>query len=170
MDGSNKKSGFTLIELLIVISIIGLLSSIVLASVNGARINSRNTYTAVIINQYIRAITIYYLDNGYYPGTNGFYCLGPNCFHDEINDNGPQAQQNANFDAKIKPYYSAFPDPSPPPTDSVYISGATYICSSPQDELKCGSVPKIYWVKNRFQPCIVPNATYATDFCYVEIK
>lgn len=37
----NQRNGFTLIELLIVIAIIGILSSTVLASLNGARVKAR---------------------------------------------------------------------------------------------------------------------------------
>ena len=38
----NNKKGFTIIELLVVISIIGLLSTISVVSLNGARIKSRD--------------------------------------------------------------------------------------------------------------------------------
>lgn len=51
-----------------VISIIGLLSSIVLSSINEAR--NKAKYTALVQNIYElqKAVEIYKLDNGYYPG------------------------------------------------------------------------------------------------------
>lgn len=42
-----KGSGFTLIELLVVVAIIGLLSSVIMASLNSARIKTKNTAALV---------------------------------------------------------------------------------------------------------------------------
>ena len=65
----NKKnnSGFTLIELLVVISIISLLSSIVLSSVNTARARARDTQRIMIIKQLQNALELYRSDKGLYP-------------------------------------------------------------------------------------------------------
>ncbi|MFA6077854.1 MAG: prepilin-type N-terminal cleavage/methylation domain-containing protein [Candidatus Paceibacterota bacterium] len=73
-----NKKGFTLIELLVVIAIIGTLSSIVLASLNTARVKARDTRRLADINQLIKAIEMYHTDNGFYPtcvgGVNPDYC------------------------------------------------------------------------------------------------
>lgn len=61
------KKGFTLIELLVAISIIGVLSSIVLASINTARINARDARRISDIRQMRIALELYRLDNGDYP-------------------------------------------------------------------------------------------------------
>lgn len=61
-----KGEGFTLIELLVVIAIIGLLSSIVLASLDGARRNSRDAKRKSDIVQISRALRLHYDDNGSY--------------------------------------------------------------------------------------------------------
>jgi prepilin-type N-terminal cleavage/methylation domain-containing protein len=53
---SNK--GFTLIELLVVVAIIGLLSSIVLASVNSARLKAKDVSTKEEINQLATLATL----------------------------------------------------------------------------------------------------------------
>lgn len=63
-----KTKGFTLIELLVVIAIIGLLSSIVLASLDGARARSRGARINSDIRQLERALFFYADDNnGNYP-------------------------------------------------------------------------------------------------------
>lgn len=53
-----ERGGFTLIELLVVISIIGFLSSIVLASLNSARVKVRYAKAQVELNQFIQAAVI----------------------------------------------------------------------------------------------------------------
>ena len=68
----NKKirgggGGFTLIELLVVIAIIGLLSSVVLASLNGARMKARDVKRIADIRSLQIALESYYNDFGYYP-------------------------------------------------------------------------------------------------------
>ncbi|MCI0560477.1 MAG: prepilin-type N-terminal cleavage/methylation domain-containing protein, partial [Nitrososphaera sp.] len=62
--------GFTLIELLVVIAIIGILASIVLASLNSARIKGRDARRIADLNQLQKALTLYYDDNSQqYPET-----------------------------------------------------------------------------------------------------
>lgn len=59
--------GFTLIELLVVIAIIGLLSSVVLASLNGARIKGRDARRLADLKQIQTALELYYSDHTAYP-------------------------------------------------------------------------------------------------------
>ncbi len=61
------KFAFTLVELLVVVSIIGLLVSIVLASLNSARIKSRDTRRVSDIREIRSALELYYTDNQEYP-------------------------------------------------------------------------------------------------------
>lgn len=61
--GEKTRSGFTLIELLVVISIISLLSSVVLASLQDARTKAQVTAFKQYGLQLINAIELYRLDN-----------------------------------------------------------------------------------------------------------
>ncbi|HEY4497940.1 MAG TPA: type II secretion system protein [Candidatus Paceibacterota bacterium] len=62
------RSGFTLIELLVVIAIIGILASVVLASLNSARIKSRDARRVADIKQLQVALELYFdANNGEYP-------------------------------------------------------------------------------------------------------
>lgn len=65
--GRAGKGGFTLIELLVVIAIIGVLASIVLASLNSARRKSRDTRRVADVNQIRLALELYFDANTSYP-------------------------------------------------------------------------------------------------------
>jgi prepilin-type N-terminal cleavage/methylation domain-containing protein len=69
-----KQKGFTLIELLVVIAIIGILASIVLVSLGGARTKARDARRQSDIRQIVTAQEMYYGDTeAYYTeaGTDG---------------------------------------------------------------------------------------------------
>ncbi len=65
--------GFTLIELLVVIAIIGLLSSVVLASLSTARGKARDARRLSDILEVQKAIEMYFIDKGAYPGPAGWW-------------------------------------------------------------------------------------------------
>ncbi len=64
--------GFTLIELLVVIAIIGILSSVVLSSLNSARVKGLDASRVSQLRQIEYALNLYYDANGQYPT-----CLAP---------------------------------------------------------------------------------------------
>lgn len=62
-----NKRGFTLIELLVVISIIGILSGIIIAGLNGSRVSARDARRVADIKNIQLALAVYYSDQGHYP-------------------------------------------------------------------------------------------------------
>jgi prepilin-type N-terminal cleavage/methylation domain-containing protein len=62
-----KDRGFTLIELLVVIAIIGILASVILASLNTARAKARDARRVEDLGQIQVALEYYYDANGSYP-------------------------------------------------------------------------------------------------------
>lgn len=74
---NNQKKGFTLIELLVVIAIIGILSTIGLVALNGARGKARDTQRISAIRQYALAMQSYGDGaNTYTPGATCAYADG----------------------------------------------------------------------------------------------
>lgn len=65
----DSKKGFTLIELLVVIAIIGILASVVLASLNSARGKARDAKRMADLKQIQIALELFRSDNGAYPNT-----------------------------------------------------------------------------------------------------
>ncbi len=85
---TNKKA-FTLIELLVVIAIIGLLSTMAVVALSGARKKSRDAKRVSDIKQIQTALELYYFDQGSYPddpttdstlGTTDSVCLDEDGF------------------------------------------------------------------------------------------
>jgi prepilin-type N-terminal cleavage/methylation domain-containing protein len=81
----NKAGGFTMIELLVVISIIGLLGSIMLVAINAQRQKSRDAKRLSDMNQVFKAFELYFNDNFRYPTSQG----NDSMTLDSINPNPP---------------------------------------------------------------------------------
>lgn len=75
---SMQSRGFTLIELLVVIFIIGLLASIVIVSVNAARLRARDSRRMSDIDALKKAVELYNDANGEYPPSVTTACDNPN--------------------------------------------------------------------------------------------
>jgi prepilin-type N-terminal cleavage/methylation domain-containing protein len=71
-----NNKGFTLVELLVVISIISLLSSVVMASLNSARAKARDVRRIMDMRQIQTALAMYYDQHGSYPDGDGDGCGG----------------------------------------------------------------------------------------------
>jgi prepilin-type N-terminal cleavage/methylation domain-containing protein len=73
------RRAFTLVELLVVISIIGLLSTIATVSMSSARSKARDTKRQADVKQIITAMQMYYDTNGTYPNTGATGTAPLNC-------------------------------------------------------------------------------------------
>jgi prepilin-type N-terminal cleavage/methylation domain-containing protein len=62
-----KARGFTVIELMIVVTIIGLISSVAIPSYNAMRLRSKQTERAIMVTQIQRSIDEYWMREGHYP-------------------------------------------------------------------------------------------------------
>lgn len=76
MFKNNKQKGFTLLELLVVIGIIGLLASIIVINLTGARKRARDTKRVGDVRNIQTANEDYYSKNGKYPTTIGDLVTG----------------------------------------------------------------------------------------------
>ena len=63
------QKGFTLIELLVVIAIIGILSSVVLVSLNSSRAKARDAKRIADVGSIQQALALYFDSNAAYPAT-----------------------------------------------------------------------------------------------------
>jgi len=122
-----KFKGFTLIELLVVISIIGILSSFAVVSLNSARGKARDALRKADMTQIRTALNLYYDENNKYPvcgtwreGDSDFGAdvgVGSTCYNNTIN----QALTGGS-----KPYLSPLPKDPKNPTNNPEID-STYI-------------------------------------------
>lgn len=103
---NKNQRGFTLIELLVVIAIIGLLSSVVFASLNSARGKARDARRLADAREIEKALELYYNDNGAYPSTSGSWRgSSSGCYGGHGNNTAPGLTPT---------YISSFPlDPAP---------------------------------------------------------
>lgn len=62
-----NKKGFTLIELLVVITIIGILAGIIIVSMAGAAVKSRDSRRKADLDAMKKAVSMYAVDKGNYP-------------------------------------------------------------------------------------------------------
>lgn len=93
--------GFTLIELLVVIAIIGLLASVVLASLSSARNSARDSARLQVIKELQKALELYRNSHaGIYPCTNATCATNSVAYV-----NG--TTRNATFDTAMSSYFTA---------------------------------------------------------------
>lgn len=68
--------GFTIVELLIVIVVIAILATISIVTYNGVQARAENNKTINVVGVYAKAFHLYAIDNGVYPSSSSYPCLG----------------------------------------------------------------------------------------------
>ena len=66
-----NKSGFTLVEMIMVVAVLAILVTISVVAYNGSQARSRDAKRKVDITNIVKALELYYADNGTYPITSG---------------------------------------------------------------------------------------------------
>ena len=111
---NKNKAGFTLIELLVVIAIIGLLASVVLLALNGAREKSREAKRLADISQMASAFELMFNDAQAYPtGTNDVSAGGTTLGRDALAATSP-----AGVKYTLTPTYIGLIPINPGPSDN----------------------------------------------------
>lgn len=104
-----RQKGFTLIELLVVISIIALLSSVVLASLNSSRAKARNARRNADARQLALAFNLGLTTSNSLPLSGGAWrCISATCY-----DGWAGTVANATVDAFLAPGIASKPEDPP---------------------------------------------------------
>lgn len=131
-----NKKGFTIIELLIVIAIIGLLATISIVALNGARQKGRDAKRVVDIRQVQIALDLYFDDNNAYPVTATSLVLGSTAAAKLCNGGFVPTSTSC-----TKTYMNMVPS-NPTPGGSAYTyaitTGATYTIGFSLEEATAG--------------------------------
>ena len=172
---SNRTQGFTLIELLVVIAIIGVLASVVLASLNTARAKARDAQRMSQLSEVKKAIDLYYSDHGSYPSTgsiNNIYA-GPGCSNLTAPD---QVKPNDWVPGLVSGgYISSLPaDPNPadrarnsgwPEACYMYASDGTHYLLSAWGTAETGPIPtdSSFYSRAGFRESVFTAQSYLCD-------
>lgn len=122
-----NKKGFTLIELIVVIAIIGLLSTIAVVALGGARTKARDARRLSDLKQLQTALELYASDENSYPPGNGvnlgktdYMCIDSDGWH---------------ASGCVSPYMGKVPTDPVPNSNYVYtLAGNTYTITATLEE------------------------------------
>ncbi len=134
-----KQTGFTLIELLVVIAIIGILATLAVISLNGARQKARDAKRVSDIRQIMAALELYNNDMGGYPSSLSFDlvassgatgpCLSTYTSFCAISASAAAGSLFSTTSNATTTYLATMPTP-PTPADNQATSGTNFCNSS----------------------------------------
>ena len=101
------QKGFTIVELLIVVVVIGILAAIVTVAYTGISSRAENVKTIAGVNQAVKLLSLYKVENGSYPSPGPTYvCIGSGYIGQvcSTTSNGvtPSASENSTFAAALQ--------------------------------------------------------------------
>lgn len=140
-----KKAGFTIVELLIVIVVIAIVSAITLVSFTGVQQRARNAQTISGAKEYIKAISMYAVDNESYPSFT-LACIGTGYEYEGIAGRcgGTVAiNENTGFNAALEKYLPSRPRLS---TKNLTISTGNIRAGGYYDVLNAGKSARLYYI------------------------
>lgn len=152
MENLNK--GFTLIELMVVISIIGLLSSVILASTNTVKAKGRDSSRIQAVHQMDLAIKLYAADH------NGDVPKFTNCGSTVLNCTGTSgtigSQNWTALTTALSPYIKTMP---------TSLNGVDYVYVGPTDIQD----PTTYQISAAMETGSVPQTGYSSSGTFVTV-
>jgi len=158
-----KKEGFTIIELMVVITIIGILSTISVVAFNEIRKNSRDSKRISDLERIQTALEFYFMDSYNYPS--GYIETGENISEYKLGYNNYKSLCENGFKSSCDPlektYMGIIPIPSSPPN----YSGFYYIKINGNDP----SYKIFFYLESGFEDLnsgfytATPNGIYETE-------
>ena len=166
-----NQKGFTLIELLVVIAVIGILASVVMASLNSARVKARNARRSSDVKQLVNAFNLGLEGSGSLPnpGTGNWVCVSATCY-----DTWGGYTTNSTVEAYLAPYLPAKPS-DPVGGSRGYGGGYMYFYDYPPNPPTHNGGKVLLWIMEPpltsgvCAPGIVTSSTanYVACFAYI---